>query len=279
MDLFITSLNSGSNGNCYYIGNDTDAVLVDAGLSCRETEKRMNRLGLSMSLVRAIFISHEHTDHIKGVPGLCKKYQLPVYITPATLRGSSMVIDNHLINPFNAGSAVTIGGLAVRAFPKSHDAADPHSFMITYRHLKVGVFTDIGFSCNQVKHYFSQCDAAFLEANYCEDMLEKGSYPYHLKKRISSVTGHLSNTQALDLFVRHRGANLGYLLLSHLSENNNCPDLVNRLFTMQAGTTKIIVTSRYEETPVFRIGHTAAALRTAVKKRTPASLLQLSLFQ
>jgi phosphoribosyl 1,2-cyclic phosphodiesterase len=278
MSLFITSLNSGSNGNCYYIGSDTDAILVDAGLSCRETEKRMSRLGLSMSLVRAIFVSHEHTDHIKGVPGLSKKYRLPVYITQATLHNSHMTIEDHLVCSFHPASPVVIGGLSVNAFSKSHDAADPHSFMIAYRHLRVGVFTDIGFSCRQVKEHFSQCHAAFLESNYCEDMLEKGSYPYHLKKRISGTRGHLSNTQALDLFIQHRGTCLSHLLLSHLSENNNSPELVNELFVRHAGHTKIVVASRYQETPVFCIEPAPGSVRVARRRYTRSSTLQLSLF-
>src|SRR5882762_7824846 len=100
MSRFITSLNSGSNGNCYYIGNDREAILIDAGISCRETEKRMNRLGLSMSSVKAIFVSHEHTDHIKGIPIISKKYQLPVYITADTLRNGGLELDTHLVLPF-----------------------------------------------------------------------------------------------------------------------------------------------------------------------------------
>ncbi|MET0392866.1 MAG: MBL fold metallo-hydrolase [Chitinophagaceae bacterium] len=279
MALFITSLNSGSNGNCYYIGSDTDAVLVDAGLSCRETERRMSRLGLSMSLVRAIFISHEHTDHIKGVPQLSKKYELPVYITPATLRGSNMSLSAHLVRGFAADNTVAIGGLVVKAFAKSHDAADPHSFLVSGGNVNVGVFTDIGFSCGQVTQYFGQCHAAFLEANYCEGMLAKGDYPYHLKRRISSATGHLSNTQALDLFTRYRSAHLSHLLLAHLSQNNNCPDLVARLFAGPAGRTQVVVASRHQETPVFRVGDTMMAAQKTKTRPSRVPIQQLSLFQ
>jgi len=280
MSLFITSLNSGSNGNCYYIGNDTEAVLIDAGISCRETERRMKKLGLSMTLVKAIFVSHEHTDHITGIPGISKKYQLPVYITSATFQNSNIPVQDHLIRSFQSNKPVTIGGLSIHAFTKSHDAADPHSFIIAFKQLKVGVFTDIGFSCSQVKKYFKQCHAAFLEANYCEDMLEKGGYPYHLKKRISGDKGHLSNTQALDLFMNHRGDQLSHLLLSHLSKNNNSPELVNKLFTKKAGATKITVASRYQETPVYNIDNAChPALKTANRKYTRSASLQLSLFQ
>src|SRR5215831_6196152 len=132
MCLYIASLNSGSNGNCYYIGNDNEAVLIDAGISCRETEKRMKRLGLPMNRVKAIFVSHEHIDHISGLPVLSKKFQLPVYITSNTLQFSGLALEQHLINSFCAYQMVKIGELSVMAFPKFHDACDPHSFIVSF---------------------------------------------------------------------------------------------------------------------------------------------------
>ena len=251
MSLFISSLNSGSNGNCYYIGNDKEAVLIDAGISCREIEKRMKRLGLSMSVVKAIFVSHEHGDHITGIPTLSKKYQLPVYITKNTLRSAFISIEKHLIRSFLPNKVITIGDLAVLAFSKSHDAIDPHSFIVSGKKVTVGVFTDLGFPCPNIIARFRQCNAVFLEANYCEEMLTNGGYPISLKKRISSDGGHLSNTQALELFTSHRGQQLSHLVLSHLSKNNNSPDLVSRLFNEKAGATKIIVASRYRESPLL----------------------------
>jgi phosphoribosyl 1,2-cyclic phosphodiesterase len=253
MSLFITSLNSGSNGNCYYIGNDREAILVDAGISCKETERRMDRLGLSMDKVKAIFVSHEHADHINGIPVLSKKYRLPVYITQATLRNSGIRIDKLLIRPFTAGEAVNVGGLSVTAFTKLHDAAEPHSFIVAGNGIKIGVFTDIGEPCLEVIRYFRQCRAAFLEANYDEKMLEEGKYPIYLKRRISGNQGHLSNAQALALFNAHRPHQMSHLLLSHLSKENNQPELARGLFLAHAGATEIIVASRYEETAVFPV--------------------------
>lgn len=276
MPIFITSLNSGSNGNCYYIGNDTEAVLIDAGISCRETEKRMKRLGLSMSIVKAIFVSHEHSDHITGIPTLSKKYQLPVYITDSTLISSGIPIEKHLVYSFHAHEAISIGGLTVMAFPKFHDASDPHSFMVSCNKINIGVFTDIGFTCKQVIRHFSKCHAAFLEANYCDDMLTNGRYPHFLKHRIRGDNGHLSNDQALDLFIRHKGHQLSHLILSHLSKNNNRPELVDRLFNEQAGSTKIVVASRYKETAVYCIDKMSQPV--AIKKDRSLSQVQLSLF-
>jgi phosphoribosyl 1,2-cyclic phosphodiesterase len=255
MSLFITSLNSGSNGNCYYIGNEHEAVLIDAGISCRETERRMLRLGLSMKKVKAIFVSHEHSDHISGIPVLVKKHQLPVYITRPTMLSGRLSLEEHLVKSFAPFETIGIGELLVTAFPKLHDASNPHSFVISCRDIKVGVFTDIGVACEQVIHHFSQCHAAFLEANYDDEMLENGNYPFHLKRRIRGGYGHLSNKQALELFNTHRSPDLSHLLLSHLSKNNNDPQLVNELFTSCANGTAIIVASRYEETAVYQIGH------------------------
>jgi len=275
MALYITSLNSGSNGNCYYIGNEDTAVLVDAGISCRETVNRMARLGLAIEKVKAIFISHEHTDHISGVELLSKKYQLPVYITGKTLSSGGLNIEQHLSMPFKAFETVAIGALQVMAFPKSHDADDPHSFVVSYNGINIGVLTDIGYACTNVVQYFKQCHAAFLEANYDEHMLATGGYPYHLKKRISGGQGHISNTQALNLFVQHRPAFMSHLILSHLSKNNNDPAIVQALFDKHAAGANIIVASRYAETPVYHITgapvnvmHQQISISTVVARRT-----------
>ncbi|NLR82198.1 MBL fold metallo-hydrolase [Chitinophaga eiseniae] len=276
MSLFITSLNSGSNGNCYYIGNDSEAVLIDAGISCRETEKRMTRLGLSMKKVKAIFISHEHSDHIRGVEVLAKKYRLPVYITPGTLTHGGLSIDAQLVVDFNPYEAIPVGNLSVTAFPKHHDASEPHSFVVSGNAVTIGIFTDIGAPCEHIVRHFQQCNAAFLEANYDEEMLEKGRYPYYLKNRIRGGKGHLSNRQALEIFTTHRPAFMSHLLLSHLSRDNNSPDLVQALFDEHANGTQIIVASRYQETAVFTV--TAANTGETTPPPISAEALQGKLF-
>ncbi|MBA9077236.1 MBL fold metallo-hydrolase [Rufibacter quisquiliarum] len=262
-ELMITSLNSGSNGNCYYVGNEQEAVLVDVGISCRETERRLARLGLSMQRVKAIFISHEHSDHIRGLEVLSKRYQLPVYITYPTLRNSRLDLQPHLVVPFEAYAPVQVGSLSVTAFPKLHDAADPHSFMVSSSGVNVGVFTDIGTPCDHVIRQFQRCHAAFLETNYDEDLLDNGYYPYHLKKRIKGEKGHLSNRQALTLFTGYKPDFMSHVLLSHLSKDNNCPHLVKELFWAHADGVEVVVASRFEETPVYRITGTPVPLAVA----------------
>lgn len=256
MSLYITSLNSGSNGNCYYVGNEQEAVLIDAGLSCRETERRMNRLGLSLQTVKAIFVSHEHSDHIIGIPQLARKYQLSVFITCQTLQKARLPHKLFPIRLLQGYEPVRIGDLCVTAFPKEHDACDPHSFLISYQGTNVGVFTDIGTPCDHVIRHFSQCHAAFLEANYDEELLEKGRYPYFLKQRIRGGKGHLSNRQALSLLQTHKPSFMSHVLLSHLSKDNNCPQLLRELFMPHMNRTELIVASRFVETPVYTIDAT-----------------------
>jgi len=288
MSLFISSLNSGSNGNCYYVGTQEEAVLIDGGISCRETERRLKRLELSIRKIKAIFVTHEHSDHVYGVSQLSKKYQLPVYITAGTRHEGRVKLKENLTLPFLAYEPVTIGNLTITGFPKFHDASDPHSFIVASPTVKVGIFTDIGLPCEHVIRHFEQCHAAFLEANYDEQMLDTGKYPLFLKNRIRDGHGHLSNKQALRLFLDHKPPFMSHLFLSHLSQNNNSPKLVKQLFTPLAGLTQIIIAPRYKETPLYHIRNspTPHGKRTAsyegiphFLRRSPESFEQLSLFQ
>lgn len=253
MSLFIASLNSGSNGNCYYVGNEDEAILIDAGISCRETEKRLLRLGLDKDKIKAVIITHEHTDHIKGLYQLLKKHGWPVYITAPTLVESRLDLSLQIVRSFEASQPIAIGSLSITCFPKHHDAADPHSVLVACGKVKVGIFTDIGSVCPQVIEHFKVCHAAFLESNYDEEMLEKGPYPYHLKRRIRGGKGHISNKQAVELFHQHRAPHLSHLILSHLSQQNNDPALVHALFSSVAGSTTITVASRFQESPLFHV--------------------------
>jgi phosphoribosyl 1,2-cyclic phosphodiesterase len=277
MKLFTASLNSGSNANCYYVGNSNEAVLIDAGLSCRETEKRLKRLELDIKKIKAIFISHEHADHIAGLEVLSKKHQLPVYITPATLNNSKLKLEPHLVTSFSKNKTIRIGALDILPFTKSHDADDPHSFVVSSGGINISVITDIGYACKQVLKHFSQCHAVFLESNYCEEMLMNGGYPYHLKQRISGDEGHLSNKQALDLFINYKAPHLQLLILSHLSQNNNKPQIVEDLFAPHAGNIQVVVASRHKESELFTIA-SQKAITASVKKRKIKNNDQLLLF-
>lgn len=254
MAINICSINSGSNGNCYYVGNETDAVLIDAGLSCRETEMRMHRAGLEFRKVKAVFITHEHTDHTRGAEVISRKHDLPIYFSRITHQNSWVRIRAEQLKHFAPYEEIRVGSLVVTPFPKNHDASEPHSFIVTGDGITVGVLTDIGSACEHVIANFSRCHAAFLEANYDEVMLRQGSYPEYLKKRIRSSVGHMSNTQALALFTEHRSDFMSHLLLAHLSKENNDPELVKKIFMQHAGNILIDVASRYQEGEVYTIG-------------------------
>ncbi|HLP14400.1 MAG TPA: MBL fold metallo-hydrolase, partial [Flavobacteriales bacterium] len=220
--------------------------------------------------------SHEHSDHIRGIEVLAKKYHLPVFITPKTFRNSGLRLDGTLLRFIDFNQEILIGDIRVTAFSKIHDAIDPCSFVIRYNQVNVGVITDIGIACENVKKAFTECHAVFLEANYDVKMLEEGRYPWHLKKRIRGGEGHISNDQALELFTNHRHENLSHLLLSHLSKENNEPAMVKALFDAHAGNTAIVVASRYHESAVY----TVTANGPASDQRAPAVLqgAQISLF-
>lgn len=267
MNLFVTAIASGSNGNCYYIGDSKDAVLIDAGISCREIEQRMKRLELSIKKVRALFISHEHTDHIKGVRVLAKKYNLPVYITHKTLLNARIDLGNPNIIRLVTNEVVKIGNLGIKAFSKLHDASDPQSFIIRNNEICIGVLTDIGEACQEVISHFSMCHAVFLETNYDDEMLENGRYPFFLKQRVKSRWGHLSNIQALDLMLEHGADFLSHVFLSHISKDNNHPDLLLGLFKENSKGPEIILTSRNSEIPVFEISNTAKPMKKPLGKQ------------
>jgi phosphoribosyl 1,2-cyclic phosphodiesterase len=276
VSLSIASLNSGSNGNCYYVGNAAEGILVDAGISCRETERRLKRLELSIKKIKAIFITHEHADHINGLPKIVKKHYLPVYMTASTqsnLRGGWKTFP---IKTFQPGEPVEIGNLKITAVPKFHDAVDPHSFIVSHDDVNVGVFTDTGRLCKDLIKSFQLCHAAFLESNYDEVMLETGTYPQHLKDRIRKGYGHLSNKEALQLFLTHRPPFMSHLILSHLSANNNKPEIVEELFSGVAGNTEIVIASRKKETQLYHIKNDFSFQRGAkpipFKQKTQLSL-------
>jgi phosphoribosyl 1,2-cyclic phosphodiesterase len=250
--LKIASIASGSNGNCYYLGNDDDAILVDAGISARQIVERMTRLGLSLSRLRGVFISHEHSDHVRGIDVFCRKHSVPVFMTEKTYVSYGRVINDTLLNFFSPGKPVKIGNICVTPFLKSHDAVEPCSFSVSSGKKNVAVMTDIGFECENVKIHIKNADAVFLESNYDDQMLKAGFYPAYLKKRIASDIGHLSNTQAARLAVSHASARLKHIFLSHLSANNNTPQLALGTFKhlieqRRDLTLDIMLTSREKE--------------------------------
>jgi len=252
--LEICALASGSNGNCYYIGNDQEAILVDAGLSARQLQIRMQERGINPSTIKAVLVTHEHGDHCRGVRVFSKRLgDVPVYLTKKTFLAIRRNQQPAGAVWFDPGVPFRVGHFEVFPFAKQHDAVDACSFRIRYDDRHVGVMTDIGEPCEQVKRHFSMCDAVFLETNYDEDMLWEGPYPYYLKQRVSSAFGHLSNEQAFRLAESFAGERLKMILLSHLSAENNTPEKAFSAFHPLQKSYCIELTSRQASTRVYSI--------------------------
>ena len=253
MPMKVAALNSGSNGNCYWFGAGEEAILVDAGLSCKEMEKRMDRMGIRMDQVRALLITHEHSDHVFGIRGLMKKYDIELYVTRSTWMAAGISLDKGRIIHFTSPGRLAIGGFEVRPFRTRHDAADPHGFLVSHCGTTAGVFTDIGVACPRVKKHFAECHLAFLECNYEEEMLENGPYPRILKDRIRGGLGHLSNRQAMELLRDHRHPGLKHAFLAHMSKENNSPEQALKWFDGFSARLSIEVAGRYGETRVVEV--------------------------
>lgn len=247
----ICALASGSNGNCYYIGNNINAVLVDAGISAKQILLRMQKRQLDAAKIRAIFITHEHTDHVRGARVLSNKLGIPVYLTERTFQTLRLEERPANVIFFIPGDTISIGAINVHSFLKNHDAAEPCSFRVEYNQISIGVFTDIGEACENVQSNFQLCRAVFIESNYDEQMLWDGPYPYYLKQRVASSVGHLSNDQSLELVKIHSGNQLEYIFLSHLSKENNTPLKAIQNFSELKNRANIQLTSREEATEVF----------------------------
>lgn len=249
----ICALASGSNGNCYYIGNESEAILVDAGINCKQILKRMEEKNLDPRKIKAIFISHEHSDHVRGVRVLGKKLDIPSYMTKGTFDSLYYTNQPSAVRYIVPDESVRIGSFIIHPFLKNHDGSEPASFRIESGGVNIGVFTDIGTPCNNVTSHLSKCQALFLETNYDEKMLWEGSYPYHLKKRIFSDVGHLSNKQAFELLDSYAGGKLECVFLSHLSAENNTPQKAFMELEPLAARFKIILTSRVESAEVYEL--------------------------
>lgn len=249
----ICALASGSNGNCYYIGNSTDAVLIDAGISTKQIMLRMQQRQLQPKKIRALFITHEHSDHSIGARVLCNKLGIPVYYTQGTYEALRTEVRAANARFFTPGDVIETGSFQIHSFAKNHDAAEPCSFRVEYNQKSIGVFTDIGEACENVQAHLNLCHAVFLESNYDHQMLWNGGYPYHLKQRVSSAVGHLSNDQSLELVKSHASDNLEYIFLSHLSKENNTPQKAYQNFAELKSRFNIQLTSRVEATDVFAL--------------------------
>ncbi|OQY00735.1 MAG: MBL fold metallo-hydrolase [Desulfobacteraceae bacterium 4572_130] len=239
--LSICPLASGSQGNSIFVSARNTSILIDAGLSGIELEKRMSAKGLSIKQISAIIITHEHTDHVKGAGILSRRFNIPVYINKRTCQAASKKLGKlDFVQYFNCGKLFKIGNLTINPFSISHDAADPTALTIKYQNIKIGFVTDLGVATNLVKEHLKACSLLYLEANHDPEMLMlNNSYPWALKQRIKGRKGHLSNQAAEKLISEISSKTLEYIILSHLSEQNNTPEKALQTVTQSLNTSHV----------------------------------------
>ncbi len=223
------SIASGSSGNSIYFGSDNTHILIDTGISNIRIEEGLKNLGLKVSDLSGVLITHEHSDHIQGLRTLTKKYQIPIYATKGTLdyiKAKKIIEGNEdLCNVISADTKITIDDIDASVFKISHDASEPVGFRLSTAGKSVAVATDMGVYDEYIVDKLQDLDAILLEANHDIRMLEAGPYPYHLKRRILGSKGHLCNEIAGKLLARILNDNIKHVLLGHLSKENNYPSL------------------------------------------------------
>lgn len=251
-------LGSGSKGNCTYIESPETRILLDAGLSAREIERRLRSVGRSPEMLDGVLISHEHTDHIQGVGALVRRYNIPVYVNPGTWRKAQHLVGVvREVREFSAGTPFPLKDLLIEPFSLPHDAEDPVAFRLSWRRRIVAVVTDLGYPSQLVRERLRGCHLLILEANHDDAMLKAGPYPWPLKQRIGGKSGHLSNEQSCQLLREVLHDELEHVVLAHLSEINNFPDLAR--LTLQealgAHTTQLSVASQRDVSPWFVLAY------------------------
>ncbi len=219
-------LASGSSGNALVVEHEGVALFFDSGLSGREHTKRLEQSGFDGIDPVALFLSHEHSDHVRGAGVLARKWKIPVIASQGTFEGTRGRLGKlpDVVRQPN-GDTIEIGPFSVTSFSLPHDAVDPSGYVIDWSGGRLGIATDLGSSGPLVEQMLRDCSCLVLEFNHDEDMLWSGSYPWHLKQRIASGTGHLSNESAADLLIRIDNSGLKACVLAHISKENNRPEL------------------------------------------------------
>lgn len=222
------SLYSGSSGNCLYLEDKDTKILIDAGVSGKRIEENLKRIQVNPEEISALLISHDHIDHIKGVGVLSRRYNIPIYANQGTWdvaqRSLGKISPNNML-VFHSNQELIINGLSIFPYRIHHDAVEPVGFSINNGKSKIGIITDTGKVSDEIVGYLEDCDLAIIESNYDEGMLKVGRYPYYLKKRIIGNEGHLSNEDASKMILQLVKKGLKRVLLAHLSEENNFPEL------------------------------------------------------
>jgi phosphoribosyl 1,2-cyclic phosphodiesterase len=226
----VCSLSSGSKGNSYFIRTGDKKILVDVGISGKRIIEKLSEIGYSILDIDYIFITHEHSDHVKGLKTLIKKYDIPVFITKKTYDMLNLDLKPEYLKYIRKNSELYLDKTIVQIIEKPHDAVDPVFFNFLYMDKKVSIITDLGSVTESVIDSVKNSDILFLETNYDKNMLYNGQYERFLKKRIDGRLGHLSNCDAASIIEKYATKSLKYLFLSHISEKNNDFSLIKNLF-------------------------------------------------
>lgn len=222
-------LGSGSRGNCIFVESGTTAVLIDAGFSGREIVSRLSAIGRDADTLDAVFVTHEHHDHICGVGVMSRRCSIPVYANEGTFKGAEKRFKKLFKTcEFTTGDTVQFKDLCIRSFGVSHDTNDPVGFVISDGSSSIGCCTDTGIASRLIGQRLSGCDGLVLEFNHDPQMLKDGPYPPALKQRVKSSHGHLSNEDAAQLLQQLLHDKLKHVVLAHLSETNNLPEIAYR---------------------------------------------------
>jgi phosphoribosyl 1,2-cyclic phosphodiesterase len=241
--LRICVLGSGSKGNCTYLESADARILIDAGLSAREIERRLHQIDRSPTMLDGVLISHEHSDHIHGVGVLARRYQLPVYANRATWQRAQPIVGRvDEWREIYTGSPFMLKDLVIDPFSLPHDADDPVAFRLAWRRRTLAVVTDLGYPSQLVRERLKGCHLLLLESNHDESLLKAGPYPWPLKQRIGGKSGHLSNLQSSQLLRDVLHDELEHVILGHLSEVNNRPELARLTAQDSLGSTETHVT-------------------------------------
>ncbi len=233
VSVSLTVLASGSRGNSTVLASSRTRLLIDCGLSCRETSRRLAMQGIEPESLAGILVTHEHADHVNGIHVMAKRYRLPVYMTAPThaawQRQFKDSAGNHVqaerLETFAAGKGFVVGDIDVMPFTIPHDAADPVGFRFSSEGVCVAYATDLGYMPQNVREHLKGCAGMVLESNHDLEMLRGGPYPWAVKQRVMSRVGHLSNEALAEFLTTDYDGNAAFLVLAHLSEQNNLPDL------------------------------------------------------
>jgi phosphoribosyl 1,2-cyclic phosphodiesterase len=229
----LTVLASGSRGNSTVVASSRTRLLIDCGLSCRETCRRLDAAGIAPESLSAILITHEHSDHVNGVHVMAKRFRLPVFMTEPTHAewrrlfkdSTGKQVSAERLETFSPGRGFSVGDIDVMPFTIPHDAADPVGFRFLAEGVRVGYATDLGFLPPNVRDQLRGCDGLVLESNHDLEMLRGGPYPWAVKQRVMSRVGHLSNESLAEFLATDYDGGAAFLVLAHLSEHNNHPDV------------------------------------------------------